>query len=315
MTHAAAPSRLSVVIVSYRSRRLLAECLDSLTAHPPGMPWEAVVVDNASDDGSVDLVRTRYPNVRLLANEANVGFGRAANQGVAAASGELLCFLNSDARVTPGALESLAAVLRREPRVGAVGPRTMGGDGRVLSSCFRFPTLARPLLNVRPLSDVLPRAALRLAYEPWDAAATRPVDWVSGACLMVHRDLLDRLGAFDPAFFMYFEDVDLCRRLWAAGRAVWYVGDAVVVHHTRGSTLGVHTPALFLMEQRSRLRYFRKHYGVSGMAVIRAAMGLAALWRLAASPFHRADARASHDVRVNLELLREALVPARSPRS
>jgi len=114
---------------------------------------------------------------------------------------------------------------------------------------------------------------------------------------------------------MYFEDVDLCRRLWAAGSGVWYVGDAVVVHHTRGSTLGVHTPALFLMEQRSRLRYFRKHYGVPGMVFIRGAMGVAALWHLAALPFHRGTARASQGVRVNLELLREALAPARGPRS
>jgi len=315
MTHSGAPSTLAVVVVSYRSRQLLGECLDSLIAHPPAMPWEAVVVDNASDDGSADLVRQRYPAVRLLANEANVGFARAANQAAAAVRGDLVCFLNSDARVTPGTLDGLAAMLRLHPDVGAVGPRTTASDGRVIRSCFRFPTLARPLLNVRPLRDVLPKSTLGLAYEPWDAAATRAVDWVSGACLMVRRDVLERLGAFDQGFFMYFEDVDLCRRLWAAGSGVWYVGDAVVVHHTRGSTLGVHTPALFLMEQRSRLRYFRKHYGVPGMVFIRGAMGVAALWHLAALPFHRGTARASQGVRVNLELLREALAPARGPRS
>ncbi len=315
MTHSSAPSTLAVVIVSYRSRQLLGECLDSLIAHAPAMPCEIIVVDNASGDGSADLVRQRYPAVRLLANEANLGFARAANQGAAAAHADLFCFLNRDARVTASTLDRLAAILRRNPGVGAVGPRTTGSDGRVIRSVFRFPTLARPLLNVRPLRTVLGKATLALAYEPWDAAATREVDWVSGACLMVRRELLERLGAFDSEFFMYFEDVDLCRRLWAAGHAVWYVGDAVVVHHTRGSTLGQHTPGLFLMEQRSRLRYFRKHYGAPGMIFIRAAMGVAALWHLAAVPFHRGSARASRGVRVNLDLLREALTPARSPRS
>jgi len=315
MTHSDAPSTLTVVIVSHRSRQLLGECLDSLIAHPPAMPCEIIVVDNASDDGSTDLVRRRYPTVRCFVNEANLGFARAANQGAAAARGDLICFLNSDARVMAGTLDGLAAVLRRNPGVGAVGPRTTGSDGRPIRSCFKFPTLARPLLNVRPLRTVLGTSALALAYEPWTATATREVDWVSGACLMVRRQLLERLGAFDPAFFMYFEDVDLCRRLSAAGHAVWYVGDAVVVHHTRGSTLGQLTPGLFLMEQRSRLRYFRKHYGVPGAVFIRAAMGIAALWHLASLPFHRGSARASRGVRVNLDLLREALTPARSPRS
>jgi len=168
---------------------------------------------------------------------------------------------------------------------------------------------------VAAVSEWVIGAMVDLDLNPWDAAATREVDWVSGACLMVRRQLLERLGAFDPAFFMYFEDVDLCRRLSAAGHAVWYVGDAVVVHHTRGSTLGQLTPGLFLMEQRSRLRYFRKHYGVPGAVFIRAAMGIAALWHLASLPFHRGSARASRGVRVNLDLLREALTPARSPRS
>jgi len=314
MTQSSAPATLAVVIVSYRARQLLAECLDSLFVHPPAMPWEAVVVDNASDDGSADLVRKRYSAVRLLANDANLGFARAANQGASAARADFVCFLNSDARVMPGTLDRLVAILRQQPGVGAVGPRTTGSDGHVIRSCFKFPTLARPLLNVRPLRTVLGPSTLALAYEPWDPTTTRAVDWVSGACLMVRRDALERLGAFDPEFFMYFEDVDLCRRLWAAGRAVWYVGDAAVVHHTRGSTLGVHTPGLFLMEQRSRLRYFRKHYGVPGMVFIRGAMGLAALWHLAALPFQRGSARASQGVRVNLDLLREALAPARGPR-
>ena len=314
MTQSSAPATLAVVIVSYRARQLLAECLDSLFAHPPAMPWEAVVVDNASDDGSADLVRKRYSAVRLLANDANLGFARAANQGASAARADFVCFLNSDARVMPGTLDRLVAILRQQPGVGAVGPRTTGSDGHVIRSCFKFPTLARPLFNVRPLRTVLGPSTLALAYEPWDPTTTRAVDWVTGACLMVRRDALERLGAFDPEFFMYFEDVDFCRRLWVAGRAVWYVGDAVVVHYTRGSTLGVHTPGLFLMEQRSRLRYFRKHYGVPGMVFIRGAMGLAALWHLAALPFQRGPARASQGVRVNLDLLREALAPARGPR-
>lgn len=301
---------LSIVLVAYESRELLTACLAALAAHPPEEPCETIVVDNASDDGTPAMVRARFSGVQLIENPSNVGFARAANQGAAAAHGDLVCFLNPDAEVTAGALTRLAGVLRAGPAVGAVGPRTVRADGVALRSCFRFPTLVRPLLDLPGLRGLVSPARVRLAYEAWDSAATRDVDWVSGGCLMTSRAVLERVGAFDEAFFMYFEDADFCRRLHRAGLAVRYVGAATVVHHTRGSTGGRLTPKLFEIEQRSRVHYVRKHYGRAAALAVRGAAAAAALARIGALARPRA-VRRSERLRMNLRIVRDAVLPER----
>ena len=305
---------LSILIVSYQSRDMLAKCLDSLSANPPDCAWEIVVADNASTDGSVELLRERYPHIQLIINRDNVGFARAANQACAASKGEQVCFLNSDTEVEPGAMARMSALLSDNSRVGAVGPQMRLLTGTPIFSAFRFPTLTRPLFDLAWVRGMIPTEKRKLVYEGWDFSAVREVDWISGACLMTRRALLDRVGLFDERFFMYFEDVDLCLRIRRAGYSIYYLGDAVVVHRTRGSTAGTLTPTLFLTEQRSRLLFFIKHYGFWGGLVIRACMAAGALWRIAALVFRRSKRRAHNTLAVNLRIVREALFPVGAER-
>ncbi|HEX2190634.1 MAG TPA: glycosyltransferase family 2 protein, partial [Longimicrobiaceae bacterium] len=204
----------AVVVVNHNTRELLRACLASL---PSGVP--AVVVDNASTDGSAEMVRASFPHAVLLADGTNPGYGAAANRGVRACAAEHVLVLNSDTRLEPGALEALGAHLDRHPRAAVAGPALLNPDGSPQASCFPFPgTLGWLLENdpVAPLAVRIPglRGRLLCASPPRRAAA---VPWVLGAALAVRRSAFEEVGGFDEAYFMYFEEVDLCRRLASAG--------------------------------------------------------------------------------------------------
>src|SRR5262249_55675556 len=227
---ASAPPRVSVVVVSFNTREVLLRCLAALHAHVR-LPFETIVVDNASADGSADAVRAGFPDARVVANSANVGFSRANNLGLRAARGEHVLVLNSDCEVRPGAVEALAAVLDARPDVAIVGPRTVGSDGRPQVS---FGPRLTPLGEWRQRrlvrggregrADVLREVAALAARE-------QEPDWVSASCLLARRRALDAVGGFDESFFLYEEDVDLCLRVRAAGGRVVYTPTAEVVHH------------------------------------------------------------------------------------
>jgi N-acetylglucosaminyl-diphospho-decaprenol L-rhamnosyltransferase len=282
---------LSVVVVSYNTRALLRRCLASLGAAAAGTPHEVVVVDNASRDGSLEMVAREFPAVRAVANPANVGFARAANQGIRESGGALVALLNSDAEATAGSLTALAAVLAGDPRIGAAGPQTRFPDGRVCQSCFRFPSLTRPAVNFRWVRR-LAGEAFSLSYPPGDPrlAEGGEVDWLSGACLLLRRKALDAVGLLDERFFMYFEDTDLCRRLHRAGWAVRYVPRIHVVHHVGQSSRG-EAERLRVELRRSALVYFRTHHRAPVVWAMRALMLAGALLRLASGPRGRETER------------------------
>jgi N-acetylglucosaminyl-diphospho-decaprenol L-rhamnosyltransferase len=229
---------LAAVVVSYNVAPLLARCLESLRrageeVRPLGHSLHVIVVDNASADGSVTLVRERFPDVVLIESQANLGFGAACNVGAGAAPGSpVLLFLNPDAEVTPGALPALLERLHRTPAAAIAGPRLVAPDGTAQGSRRRFPTLGALLLESTPLewrhSGWSTLRRYRCGGQPEVAG---PVDWLSGACLLVRRSAFDEVGGFDPAFFMYFEEVDLARRLAGRGWESWYEPGAVVLHH------------------------------------------------------------------------------------
>jgi hypothetical protein len=273
---AAATPRVSAVIVSFNTRDGLLRCLGALLAHA-GVPVEAIVVDNASTDGSVEAVQTRFPGTRIIVNPANFGFSRANNAGLRAARGEYRLVLNSDCEVSPGAVEALCAVLDARPDVGVVGPRTLGGDGRPQVS---FGSALRPLAEWRQgrlvrgvkagHADALRRAAALSERE-------QEPDWVSASCLLARRAALEAVGGFDESFFLYEEDVDLCLRIRGAGWRVVYTPAASVVHHL-GRSMD-QAPSLARLEyHRSHLRYYRKHNGAAQVLALRAWMAGCAAW-------------------------------------
>jgi GT2 family glycosyltransferase len=281
---------VAVVIVSWNTRDLLAECLRVLAAQVavagagpaaagPGRPAAEVwVVDNASADGSAALVRERFPWVRLLANAENRGFARACNQAARQAGGRHVLFLNPDAEVGPGAVALLVAALDADPGAGAAGPRLVGPDGTARPSWEPFPTLSRELRRLlRP--GRAPAAGDGGAAD----AAPRPVDVAAGACLLVRASALAAAGWLDEAYFMYTEEVDLCRRLRDAGWRVLGVPGARVLHHGAQSTRQA-AAAMFRELYASKVRYFRKHHGPGAARAYKAILAAAALARLGALP-------------------------------
>jgi len=229
---------LAAVVVSYNVAPLLARCLESLRRagedlRSLGHSLRVVVVDNASTDGSVALVRERFPEVVLIESQANLGFGAGCNLGAGAAPGSpFVLFLNPDAEATPGAVPLLLERLRRTPAAAIAGPRLVSPDGAPQEARRNFPTLGALFLESTPLEWRHPGwGALRRYRCEGQAEVAGPVDWLSGACLLLRREAFEEVGGFDPRFFMYFEEVDLARRLAGRGWETWYEPAAVVQHH------------------------------------------------------------------------------------
>jgi N-acetylglucosaminyl-diphospho-decaprenol L-rhamnosyltransferase len=254
---------LSIVIISYNARRYLRACLRSVFA--VSYPWdtEVIVVDNASHDGSVALVREEFPRARLIDAGSNTGFSHANNLGFAAAKGEYLLMLNSDTELTGNALEQLVGFLRIHEDVGVVSPRLVYPDLTDQGVARRFPTPINALFGRRSLlTRMFPNNRYARQYLlsrqhrgdiPFEA------DWVSGACLMFRRGLLERLGGLDERFWMYWEDADFCYRAKQQAWRVFYVPAAVVIHHEGKSSGGRRDGRLIIEFNRSAYRYYRKH--------------------------------------------------------
>jgi N-acetylglucosaminyl-diphospho-decaprenol L-rhamnosyltransferase len=252
---------VSVVIVSYESRDLLARCLAALAADAGRVATvETIVVDQASQDGTTAWLAAEHPGVHVVALPGNVGFGAGNNRGAAVASGRWLLLLNSDAFVRPGAIDELVRFAETRPAAGAVGPRLLWPDGHLQRSCRRFPTVFRIATEYLYLRKLAPRSRALNGFYCGEFAhdAPRRVDWLTGACLLVRRELYERLGGFDEAFFLYSEEIDLLYRASRLGAETWYDPAAEVVHVWGGTA--ARASALALSEQaRSRVRYLDKH--------------------------------------------------------
>ncbi len=268
---------LSVVIVSWNVHDLLRRCLHSVLRSPgfrlgadtsadepspARRRLEIVVVDNGSSDGSPEMVRAEFPQVRLLTNEENRGFTAANNQGLGLARGRWLLLLNPDAEVVGGALSAMVEYLEGHPRVGALGPQLRYPDGSLQSSRRRFPTFATGLVESTVIQEWWVDNGLLRRYYMADTPdqAVQPVDWVVGACLLLRREAYEEVGGLDEGFFMYSEEMDWCRRCKSAGWDVVYLPSATVIHHEGKSSEQV-VPERHIYFQSSKVRYFRKHHG------------------------------------------------------
>jgi N-acetylglucosaminyl-diphospho-decaprenol L-rhamnosyltransferase len=242
----------SVVVVTYNSAAWIERCLESVRGR------ETIVVDNGSTDGTVALVRERFPAVRLLEQE-NAGMGGGNNAGMRIASGRYFLLLNSDAWVVGDAVTQLVAFADEHPEAAVVGPRLLNPDGSLQRSARAFPTLWRLATEYLFLRKLAPRSrALNRFYEGgFEHDVVREVDWLFGACLLVRRDAADEVGLFDEDFFMFSEETDWCYRLRQAGWKVYFFPGAEVVHVGGGS----HGGSLFAENVRGQLRFLAKHRG------------------------------------------------------
>jgi len=267
---------LSIIIISFNTRDLLRRCLTTALQESEGLAAETIVVDNISRDGSPDMVRQEFPQVRLICNDANIGFGPANNIGFAHARGKYVLLLNSDAFPEPGAVRRTIEHMESEPKLGIVGGRLLNPDGTSQPSARMFPSVLRDFLILSGLSTKYAKS--RFFGQPdrtWsDLDVPADVDWVPGAYFCIRRDVLERVGYFDEAFYFYYEEVDLCRRVQRAGYVVRYLPDVRVLHLGGESAKGVKHldfsskgSQLTLWRMRSGLLYYRKHHGLAAWQV------------------------------------------------
>ncbi|CAG0946962.1 N-acetylglucosaminyl-diphospho-decaprenol L-rhamnosyltransferase [Anaerolineae bacterium] len=266
---------LSIVIVSYNVRDLLAQCLNSVfsiqssvfrgqsqlnTKHRT-LNIEVFVVDNASRDGSAAMVRERFPAVRLIENSENRGFAAANNQAFIETRRRYVMMLNPDTQLKPGALETLVRFMDANPRAGACGGKLQYGDGSFQHSAFAFPTLAQIFLDFFPLNWRLTNSRLNGRYPREWYARGEPfqVDHPLGADFLVRREVAEQVGWLDDQFFIYCEEIDWAIRIKRAGWQIWCVPQAEIVHHEAQSTQQFRD-AMFVELWRARKRLFEKHY-------------------------------------------------------
>jgi GT2 family glycosyltransferase len=274
---------LSIIIVNWRSVDFLRACVASIRRETPTLPYEIVVVDNASNDRCGQMLAENFPEVIFVQSTTNLGFSGANNLGVRHSHGSTLLFLNPDTEVLERAIEVLFTDFGKLANVGVVGARLLNSDRTLQTSCVQsFPTISNQLLGANLLRKAFPKSALWGGAAMFEAAAT-PVeaDWVSGACMMIARSVFDRVEGFSSDYFMYAEDSDLCFKTRAAGYRNFFCGRARIVHFGGGSSQKATSNFANVMMQESIRRFFRKFRGPFYSAAYRLVLSGAALVRLA----------------------------------
>jgi N-acetylglucosaminyl-diphospho-decaprenol L-rhamnosyltransferase len=262
---------LTVLIVTYNSRRLIGNLLEQLQPQLAGLEAEVLVVDNASHDGTADLVAADYPWVKLVRSRENLGFAAGNNLGARHAGGRMLLMLNPDAVPEPGAIAEGLQLMRANPRVGLGGGRLLDTDGRTQPSARMFPTLFQEFAVLTGLAARYPQSRIWGHFDrTWaDPAQAAQIDWVPGAFAFMSAELFQRIGGFDERFFLYYEEVDLCRRIQQRGFTIHYWPQLRVQHiggesakTVEGQKVSKTGTQLTLWRARSGLLYYRKNHGL-----------------------------------------------------
>jgi len=264
---------LSIVILNWKVKDLLRKCLASVYEHTSGIDFEVFVVDNDSRDGSVEMVLQEFSQVTLMANNTNVGFAAGNNQAIEQASGDFVILLNPDTELTSNAFAKIIEVMQMHPEVGVCGPKLLNPDGTLQNSVRHYPSFCSQALVMLKLHNFLPWLPPVRHYfaTDFDYEREQEVDQVMGAAFMIRRDVLEDIGGLDQDYFIWFEEVDYCRRAANAGYKVLYTPQAEIIHHGGESFV----QALGLQRQKylndSLLKYMKKHHGMlawSGLAAL-----------------------------------------------
>ncbi len=252
-------STLSIILVNYNGEDLLSDCLISLQQQVD-KKFETTVIDNLSTDGSIQMIKEKFSWVKLICNSVNAGFGRANNVAVSLAQCEYLLFLNTDTILTENTPQILLEYLQTHPNVGAIGPRIVFADGSYQLSAGKLPNLAIEFIDkIKYALDRQWHQIFANLYQ-YQYADITEVEYVTGACLMIRRDLFTQLGGFDENFFMHFEDKDLCKRVREAGFKVIYYPNTSLIHLLGGSSQATsHSVSRYYRD--SQLYYYQKHLG------------------------------------------------------
>jgi N-acetylglucosaminyl-diphospho-decaprenol L-rhamnosyltransferase len=254
---------LSCIIVNYYSSASLKNCLESVYRTLRKISFEVIIVDNSQNDPGMAPLIESYPQVRVIQNATNVGFAKANNQAALSAQGKTLLFLNPDTILADQAIEEMVAYLESNPDIGALGPKILNTNGSLQYSCRRFPTLMTGFFNrYSLLSRWFPdnRYTVQYLMKDYNHDENREVDWMSGCCLMVPSNTFEQAGGFDEHYFLFNEDIDLCRAIGQNGFKIMYFPLAKITHHV--STSNSKVPARIIIKRhRGMKHYYGKHHG------------------------------------------------------
>lgn len=274
---------LSVIIVNWNSTDYLRDCLVSIYRETKDLSIEVIVVDNAShDDSCAELIQREFPWTVLHSSKDNLGFARGSNLGYELSSGRVLLFLNPDTQIQSNVFASMAKEIWSNADTGAVGPKLLNGDGSLQTSCIRaYPTILNQLLDSEFLRNKFPMSRL-WGMQPLLAREANPVrvDVISGACLMVKRDVFVQVGKFDDSYFMYVEDIELCRRIAASGYRIQYMNECEVTHYGGKSSDLQERHFANLRQQEAICQYFTATKGGWYSLLYRIGLAFVAVLRL-----------------------------------
>lgn len=259
---------ISIIILNYKQRGLVKQCIKGIELVRPKYSYEIIVVDNNSQDGCIKMIQEDFTNVIARASEKNGGFAYGNNLGIRNARGRYILILNPDVAVVEGAIEKMFLFLETTPRAGIAAPRLIHPDGTIQYSARRFPKISTPIFRRTFLGkfSFAKKELNRYLMTNWDHNSQKRVEWIFGACMMIRKSALENVGLFDERFFLYFEDCDLCRRFWERGHEVWYLPQVELVHyHQRLSGQGTGFSSLLGRGTRyhveSAIKYFAKYIG------------------------------------------------------
>lgn len=271
--------RVSVVIVNWKTPALLARCLDSIKLEPQADSFEIWVVDNDSGDESVEMLKTRYSYVHLIENKDNLGFSKACNQAIPESKGDFVLLLNPDTEVKDGAIGKLSDFLVEHPNCGAVGPKVLNTDGTLQLACRRsFPSVKAAFFRITYLSRLFPKSKTMSEYNLTfqDPDKTVEVDALSGSCMMVRRQAIDKIGLLDEDIFMFGEDIDWCWRIKQAGWSVFYLPSSVI-YHVHGASSRLRPVGATINLHKGMEVFYRKHLAANHSPIFNAFV-YAAIW-------------------------------------
>lgn len=253
---------LSICIPTLRAKPLVRDCLDSIYANTHVANFEIIVVDNDSQDGTVEMLRTEFPSVQLIVNDRNLGFTRPSNQALRASQGKYALLLNNDTIVLPGALDCLVQFMEQRPEIGICGPKVLNRDGTLQRQCRRsFATPWDLFCYFSRLSTLFPKSPLfgRYLMTYMDENATHPADAISGSCMLIRREVMNQIGLLDEQFFAYQEDADYCFRTKQAGWQIYYYPEAKIIHYGGMGGSRANPYQSIIEWHKSYFRYYNKN--------------------------------------------------------
>ncbi len=273
------------MILSYNTRELLRDCLGSIYQKIKGIKFGVMVVDNGSGDNSREMIKTEFPQVKLIENRDNLGFARANNQAIRQSGARYLLLLNPDTSLANNSCCEMLRFMDEHPQVGILGCRLLNTDGTIQPSNSSFPNLFTEFLRIFQLKRLIPGPGLREKVGErlggilgstlreyfrvyWDSERVREVDWVSGACLLVRRKAIEDVGLLDESFFMYYEDADWCYRMGRGGWKTCYFPFFEIIHYV-GKSDSQFNPSTFIERHKSMYHYFSKHQGMTAVFLLR----------------------------------------------